>query len=314
MLPDLRIVILGAGGFVGTHLRAALLARFGGVARIIATSLSPQERSTLALDLRDADALRDLFQREQPTHVVNLAGLAAPADAARKPELAWELHAIAPERLGRIVLQQVPDCWLLHVSSGLIYGRTALDVDTLTETSLLAPMDTYAVTKAAGDLALGALAQSGLKVVRLRPFNHTGPGQSEAFVVPAFAAQLARIRAGAQPPVIRVGNLDAARDFLDVRDVVDAYVSLIAQPDACPSGTIFNVASGQAVPTREILDRLIQLSGLEVAIEADPARQRPSDLPTIAGSSSALKKATGWAPKWTLEQTLRATLGFYEGR
>lgn len=314
MAADPRILLLGAGGFVGTHLRAALVARFGGDAQIIATTLGPQDAGLTALDMRDAEAMRAAIRQHRPTHVVNLAGLAAPVEAARRPELAWDLHALAPERLGRIVLQEQPDCWVLHVSSGLIYGRTALGVDVLTEGAVLAPMDIYATTKAAGDLVMGALAEEGLKSLRLRPFNHTGPGQSEAFVVPAFAAQIAMIRAGTQPPVIRVGNLEALRDFLDVRDVVDAYVRLIAHTPACPAGGIYNIASGQAVRTGEILDRLIAMSGMEIRIEPDPARQRPSDLPRIAGSSAALQAVTGWAPTRTLDQTLRETLAYFEGR
>ena len=314
MAADLRVLILGAGGFVGTHLRAALAARFGGDAQIIATTLGPQDAGLIALDMRDADALRAAIRQHRPTHVVNLVGLAAPVMAARKPELAWDLHALAPERLGRIVLQEMPDCWVLHVSSGLIYGRTALEVEVLTEGAMLAPMDVYATTKSAGDLVMGALAEEGLKSLRLRPFNHTGPGQSEAFVVPAFAAQIAKIRAGTQPPVIRVGNLDASRDFLDVRDVVDAYVRLIADASQCRAGSIYNIASGQAVRTGTILDRLIEMSGLDIQIEPDPARQRPSDLPRIAGSSAALQAATGWAPTRTLDQTLRETLAYFEGR
>ena len=118
-------------------------------------------------------------------------------------------------------MDKAPDCWLLNAGSGLVYGESAKPGLPLDESALLAPIDEYAVTKAAADLALGALARRGLKCIRFRPFNHTGAGQAGAFVIPAFAMQIAQIEAGLAEPVIHVGNLDAERDFLDVRDVVE---------------------------------------------------------------------------------------------
>ncbi|RUS65137.1 NAD-dependent epimerase/dehydratase family protein [Pseudorhodobacter sp. E13] len=302
------ILVLGGGGFVGTHLRTALVARFGDGARIINTTRTPVDAGALALDIRDTNAVAAVVQREKPTHIINLVGIAAPIEARRNPALAWELHALAPDRLGRMLLQEAPDCWLFHVSSGLIYGRTALDGKPVDEQALLDPMDIYAVTKAAGDLAMGVLAGEGLKCLRLRPFNHTGPGQTEDFVVPAFAAQIARIKAGLQPPVMQVGNLDAERDFLDVRDVAAAYATLISRTTDLRSGSIYNIASGHAVSMREMLDRLIQLSALEISVDLDPSRQRPSDLPRIVGCVKSLMRDSGWKPAFSFDQTLHETL------
>ena len=307
-----RILVLGGGGFVGTHLRTALAARFGDEARIINTTRTPADSGTLALDISDTNAVGAVVQREKPTHIINLVGIAAPSEARRNPGLAWELHALAPDRLGRMLLQEAPDCWLFHVSSGLIYGRTALDGKPVDEHALLDPMDTYAVTKAAGDLAMGALAGEGLKCLRLRPFNHTGPGQTEDFVVPAFSAQIARIKSGHQPPVIQVGNLDAERDFLDVRDVAAAYATLISRTIDIRSGAIYNISSGHAVSMREMLNRLIQLSELQITVELDPSRQRPSDLPRIVGCVKAFERDAGWKPAFSFDQTLREILLYQE--
>jgi GDP-4-dehydro-6-deoxy-D-mannose reductase len=308
------ILVLGGGGFGGTHLRTALAARFGDGARIINTTRTPVDSGTLALDIRDTHAVGSVVQREKPTHIINLVGIAAPIEARRNPALAWELHALAPDRLGRMLLREAPDCWLFHVSSGLIYGRTALDGKPVDERALLNPMDIYAVTKAAGDLAMGVLAGEGLKCLRLRPFNHTGPGQTEDFVVPAFSAQIARIKAGLQLPVMQVGNLDAERDFLDVRDVVAAYTALIVRAADLRSGTIYNISSGCAVSMREIVDRLIQMSKLKITVEPDPSRQRPSDLPRIVGCNDALAGDIGWKPAFNLNQTLYETLLYQERR
>jgi GDP-4-dehydro-6-deoxy-D-mannose reductase len=314
VVKDPCILVLGGGGFVGRHLIAALVTRFGQDARIINTTRTPLDSETLALDVHDTDAVRAVAQRERPTHIINLVGIAAPAEAARNAALAWELHALAPERLGRMLLQEVPECWLFHVSSGLIYGRTALDGRPVDELARLDPMDTYALTKSAGDLAMGVLAGQGLKCLRLRPFNHTGPGQTEDFVVPAFSAQIARIKAGLQPPVMQVGNLDAERDFLDVRDVAAAYSALIERAADLRSGAIYNISSGCAVSMREILDRLIQMSKLKISVELDPSRQRPSDLPRIVGCNDALAGDIGWKPAFNLDQTLYETLLYQEQR
>ncbi|WP_165354837.1 NAD-dependent epimerase/dehydratase family protein [Tropicimonas sp. IMCC6043] len=301
-----RILILGAGGFVGGYLRHALEARFAGDAEVVATSHAGNAAGgTRSLDLTDEAALDAALADIRPTHVINLAGIASPVSASKALAQAWLLHATAPEALGRLVLRANPETWLFHVSSGLVYGRSALSGKALTEEMVLAPMDPYAVTKAAGDLAIGALAGEGLKCLRLRPFNHIGPGQSEDFVVPAFAAQLARIASGKQDPVLRVGNLEAERDLLDVRDVAEAYATLVEQSDALVPGEIFNISSDKATLIRSVLDALIDISGLDVKVELDPARQRPSDLPSIRGSSEKLSSITGWFPRYSIWDSLR---------
>lgn len=311
MAADRHILVLGGGGFVGGYLHAALLAQFGDAARVINTTKSPQNATTLALDIKDTAAVGAVVRRERPTHIINLVGIAAPVEAHRDPDLAWELHALAPDRLGRMLRVEAPDCWVLHISSGLVYGRTALDVSSLDESARLDPVDTYAMTKAAGDQAMAVHAADGLKCLRLRPFNHTGPGQSEDFAVPAFAAQIARIKAGLQEPVLKVGNLSSVRDFLDVRNVAEAYAQIVACADDLEAGAIYNVASGTGSSMRRILDTLIQISGVDVTIELDPDQQRPSDLPAIVGNPEALSHDTGWTASRSLDQTLADTLAHF---
>ncbi|MDF2811323.1 MAG: NAD-dependent epimerase/dehydratase, partial [Microvirga sp.] len=246
--------------------------------------------------------------RFSPTHVINLAGLAAPAAARADPQAAWDVHVRGVLNLAQGILDGAPDCWLIHVGSGMVYGDSAKPGRPLDESTLLAPVDEYSVTKAAGDLALGAFARRGLKCVRLRPFNHTGSGQAETFVVPAFAMQIARIEAGLAPPVIRVGNLDAERDFLDVGDVVDAYALVVQKSESLEPGVIFNIASG--IPRRigDILERLLAQSRVEIVIEQDPARLHPSDLPRIVGDSGRVRKQLGWSPRRSFDETLEAVL------
>ena len=158
-----------------------------------------------------------------------------------------------------------------------------------------ATLDEYSASKAAADLALGALVPAGLKCVRFRPFNHTGRGQSEHWSIPAFAMQVARIEAGLAPPTLRVGNLDAERDILDVADVVDAYALALYAADDLEPGDILNIAAGRARRIGDMLTELLKFSRREIAVERDSRRVRRSDLPILVGDSSRLRAKLGWA-------------------
>lgn len=308
----MRALITGAAGFVGPYVAKALREGCGADLDIIATSKNGQPhpvlKQVLALDVLDPDAVRSFIASYRPTHVIHLAAMAVPRDAQANPEAAWRLHVTATLNIANAILDLTPECWLIYVSSGLVYGESAKIGLALNESTLLAPIDDYAVTKAAADLAVGALSHRGLKCLRLRPFNHTGPGQSEAFVVPAFAAQVARIEKGLAPPVIKVGNLDTERDFLDVRDVARAYAMAAKQADSITSHAIFNIASGVPRQTANILNWFIQNSRVSIKVEPDPARFRGSDLKCIIGDSSRLRETLAWAPEYSFEETLEAIL------
>jgi GDP-4-dehydro-6-deoxy-D-mannose reductase len=311
----MKILLTGASGFVGPHLAEALRKLCGGDSEIIATGIVPGQRprlgAVMALDVTDHVALDTVIKTKRPTHVIHLAGIAAPSAANADPEASWRVHLYGTLALARAILKSAPDCWLIHIGSGMVYGESAKTGLPLDETALLAPIDEYSATKAAADLALGALTKSGLKCVRLRPFNHTGAGQSEAFVVPAFAMQIARIEAGLAPPVIHVGNLDAQRDFLDVRDVATAYALVVKNLEprqSALSGTVLNIASGVPRRIADILDSLVAMSRAPIAIEPDSARQRPSDLPIIVGNASRARGLLQWHPTHVFEDTLAAVL------
>ena len=203
---------------------------------------------------------------------------------------------------------------LLFVSSSEVYGRSFRAGAALDETAAAAPMNAYAATKAAADLALGALVGDGLRAIRLRPFNHTGPGQSAEFVVPAFARQVARIEAGLQPPVMRVGALDPRRDFLDVRDVCDAYVACLERADAIEPGTILNIASGTPRRIGDVLRDLLDLAGVTATLETGTTLLRPSEIPIAAGDAGVARARLGWNPAIEWEQTLHDVLRDWRGR
>ncbi len=308
----MRVLITGARGFVAPYVSEALRHIGGPGVRLFATAKEacehPVHGPVEALDVVDSAAVAAAITRYAPTHVIHLAGIAAPAAVSADPEAAWRVHVQGALNLARTILREAPECSLLHVGSGLVYGDSARDGLPVGEDALLAPIDEYAASKAAADLALGALARRGLKCVRLRPFNHTGPGQTDAFVVSAFAKQISMIEAGLAPPVIRVGNLDAERDFLDVRDIASAYALAVQSSEALERGIILNIASGRAWSIAEILEHLLAQSRLKITVEQDPERLRPSDLPRIIGDSTRAHRCLGWAPEYAFSNTLAAVL------
>jgi GDP-4-dehydro-6-deoxy-D-mannose reductase len=308
----MRVMITGARGFVGPYVSEALHNVCGGDIAVIATSKDGGPHPVLGqiegLDVTDRVGVQYAIARHQPTHVIHLAAVAALGAAQADPRNTWRIHVHGALNVAHAIIDTAPDCWLIHVGSGLVYGESAKSGLPLDESTLLAPIDDYAVTKAAADLALGALSRRGLKCIRLRPFNHTGPGQTEAFVVPAFAMQIARIEAGLAAPVIRVGNLDAERDFMDARDIAKAYALVALKSADLVPNTIFNVASG--IPRRigDVLDQLLAQSSVNIVTEEDALRLRPSDLPRIVGDASLVRARLGWAPEHPFEETLAAVL------
>ncbi len=297
------ILVTGADGFVGRHLLVRLAADFP------AAALHPA-----GFDLTDAVAVEAAVARLRPDACVHLAAIAAIGEARDAPERAWAVNLGGTLALARALCRHAPDCVLLHISSADAYGASFAAGRPLDETAPLAPMNTYGATKAAADLALGAMAHDGLRVLRLRPFNHTGPGQSEAFVVAAFARQVARVAAGRQPPVLRVGTLDARRDFLDVRDVAAAYSLCLARADTLAPGTVLNVASGEGRRIGEVLDALLALSGVRAAVEVEPARLRRAEIPLATGDARRVRAILGWAPAIPWETTLRDVLSDWRAR
>jgi GDP-4-dehydro-6-deoxy-D-mannose reductase len=215
--------------------------------------------------------------------------------------------------LAEIARDLLPDAFFLFISSAAVYGRSANAHAMLDETAPLQPIDPYGESKAKADIAIGEMAKSGLRSIRLRPFNHTGPGQPRGFAVPDFASQIARIEAeGPAAGPIRVGSLADARDFLDVRDVCRAYVEALRRAEELPPGIVINIASG--VPRRlgDVLDRMLALSGVEAVIDAAPAAPKPRRIASLCGDPSKARALLGWNPAVPFfDQTLIDTLGWW---
>lgn len=303
MAEPRTILVTGARGFVGRHLLPALAARCPGADLV---------RS--GADLADAAAVAAEVRRVRPAGCVHLAAVAAPPAARANPERAWRVNLGGTLALAHAILAHAPECLLVFASSADAYGASFRAGTALDEGAPLAPLNTYAATKAAADLALGALVPEGLRCVRVRAFNHTGPGQAPAFAVPAFARQAVRITAGLQPPVLQVGNLDPRRDFLDVRDVCTAYALCLARGDALPPGVILNIASGESRRIGDVLDAILREAGVEAGIEASAARLRPSDLSDARGDAGLARRLLGWTPVIPWAETLRSVVADWRER
>ena len=298
-----RILLIGGSGFVGQHLRIAL-----------SRAYPAAELRAPTVDVRDVAAIAAMVAAEQPDVCVHLAAVATVAAAGQDEDLAWQVNLHGSLHLARALLRHAPACQMLFVSSADAYGGTAGGAAPIDENTPLAPTNAYAATKAAADLALGSMAAHGLRVVRLRPFNHTGPGQSADFVVPSFARQVARIAAGLQPPVLDVGNLDTWRDFTDVRDVCAAYVACIDRREALEPGTILNLCSGQARRIGDVLDELLALAGVTAEVRAARARLRSADARRGFGDAARARALLGWAPAIPWSRTLRDVLEDWRAR
>jgi GDP-4-dehydro-6-deoxy-D-mannose reductase len=312
-----RILVTGASGFVGQHLLRRLRQDFPGAELVAAErgGICPGADRSLPMDLERPEAMDALVRDAAPDAILHLAAQAAVGEAFANPGRTWRLNLLGTLALADAALAHAPAAPFLFASSAEVYGLTFRDREApLDEDAPMRPANPYAASKAACDIALGELALRGLRVLRMRPSNHAGAGQGEGFVLAAFAAQIARIEAGLQPPVMRVGALDRWRDFLDVGDVCGAYALALRESDRLPAGTVLNIASGQPRRIGDILQALLDRSTASIAVEEDAARLRPTDVPRTVGNATRLRDTLGWTPAIGWDATLDAVLADWRGR
>ncbi len=307
----MRILITGATGFVGNHLRNYLLNetdwQIFGTTYPDPPPATPHSREQFILiDLRDPLAVETLLDQIQPDAIIHLAAQSHVPTAYAAPWETLENNIRGQLNLSEACVHLGLKPRILIIGSGEEYGRADAAHLPLVEDHPLHPENPYSVSKVAQDmLGYQYFISYNLPVIRMRPFNHIGPGQSPRFVLPAFASQIARIEAGLQEPVLRVGNLEPARDFTDVRDVVRAYYLALLHGRA---GEAYNVSSGVPRTIQSLLDQLLALAQVSIRVEIDPQRYRPADVPVVYASSTKLSTDTGWIPTLPIEQTVREVL------
>lgn len=310
-----RILITGGAGFVGAHMTKALRRAFDSAKIVVVTR--PEERArqsdadVAVCDLTDEAAIETVVADVAPDLVVHLAGQTSVGQASKLVEQTWRVNALASCYLGAAVMRHVPSAVMFFASSATVYGASFRD-GVLSEDAPLQPLDVYARSKVAAEYLLSDLFRAAGRLVIVRPVNHSGPGQRcNEFVLPSFAAQVAAIEADRIEPRMKVGDLSRVRDFLDVRDVVDAYMRLIAMARDLPDTvSVFNVSSGAGYAIGDLLEELRALSHKDFEIEVDPERMRPStvDISSVICDSSKLRAATGWAPGIPIRQTIQTLL------
>lgn len=318
MRQTVRVLVTGIAGFAGSHLAEYLVHHAVGP-----DGMTPEVhgvihrhdrriqhlRARLHLhrgDLRNALWVNDLAQAVQPDVTLHLAAWSDVGGSWEQPWTTYELNIHCQLNLLEALRRHTPHCRTLVVTSNEVYGLLEPDDLPVDEETPFRPNTPYGVSKVAQDMmALQYWNGYRLPTLRVRSFNHIGPGQADDFAASAFARQIAEIEAGLRPPRLAVGNLEAARDFTDVRDVVRAYwlVALQGEP-----GGVYNVGSGHAWPIRRLLDALLALSPMQVEVTQDPTRLRPSDVPASVCDNRRLVAATGWQPQIELRTSLRDLL------
>lgn len=263
-------------------------------------------------DIRDGISVRNLIKEIKPGFIFHMASQSSVFTSWHAPRETLITNILGEINFFEAIREYVPNCKILIPCSSEEYGLLEEKELPALESTLLHPLSPYAVSKTVQDMAAYQYSQSyNLNIFRARSFNHTGPRRESNFVESNFARQIALIEKGKQEPVIKVGNLEARRDYTDVRDIVRAYWLMV---NKCPSGEVFNICSGKTINIRYILDTLLKCSNVDMKVEEDPSRLRPCDAPAIYGDASKFMELTGWKPEIPFEQTLKEILEYWRGK
>jgi len=317
----MRVLITGITGFAGSHLADYILENHPEVKLYgLIRWRSPMEnvlhiRDKIEFhqgDLKDIVSLEKCLAEIKPDRIFHLAAQSYVPFSWKCPSETFSINAIGQINLFEAVLSLNLSPRIQVAGTSEEYGLVNADEIPMKETNPLRPLSPYAVSKIAQDyLAWQYYKSYGLKTVRTRGFNHTGPRRGEVFICSNFAKQIAEIEKGKKEPVIYVGNLEAKRDFTDVRDIVRGYWLCLEKGK---EGDVYNVGTGKPYSMKEILDLLLSMSKVKVKTELDPARLRPSDVPVLFSDCTKLKELTGWEPKIPFRQSLQDLLEYWRKR
>ncbi len=307
-----KVLITGASGFVGQHLIERLLqGNYEIVAAVYGGEIDDRNGrvTSIALNLTNKESINQVVETTRPDWIFHLAALSSPAASFSDDNKTVVNNIVAQANLLSAAVTYTPEARVLVVGSAEEYGKVATENLPISESCPLRPMSPYAVSKVTQDfMGLQYYLSYGLPVIRVRPFNHVGEYQTDQFVLAAFAKQVALIENRQQDPIIRVGNLEATRDFSDVKDMVRAYELALLHGDP---GEVYNLGSGNETPVSQLLDVLLSLSTTPIKVEQDPARMQGSDVPRLKCDSSRFSELTGWKAEIPLESTIARVLDYW---
>lgn len=316
-----KILITGVTGFAGSHLAEWILlnqpdAEVYGTYRLRSRMEHIEgikDRIRLVeCELRDAQSVNETIRTIRPDYIFHLAAQSFVPTSWNSPADTLIVNQIGQVNLFEALRKYDVDATVQIACSSEEYGHVLPNEVPIREDNPLRPLSPYAVSKVGQDYLAYQYYQSyGLKTIRTRTFNHTGPRRGEAFVTSNFAKQIAEVEKGIRPPIIHVGNLKAKRDFTDVRDVVRAYWLAVEQ--GVP-GEVYNIASGTAYTIEDVLAKLLQKSAVKIRIQTDPSRMRPSDVEILLGDYEKFHRQTGWRPVIPFDQTLQDLLDYWRAR
>ena len=316
-MKDKKIgLITGVTGFVGSHMAELLLSE-GFEVHGLCRWRSRKENvdhinSKIRLregDLLDAHSLQDLIMDVRPTHIFHLAAQSYVPASWTSPAVTLEINIVGPCNLFEAVRAAQINPLIQIACSSEEYGLVHPNEVPIKETNPLRPLSPYGVSKVAMDfLGYQYFKSYDMKIVRTRGFNHTGPRRGDVFAESSFAKQIVEIEKKQKEPVIHVGNLEAERDYTDVRDMVRGYLMAVEKGEP---GEVYNICTGKAVKIKKVLETLLSLSKVKVKVEQDPARMRPSDVPILLGDNSKFVKQTGWKPQIPFEKTMADLLNYW---
>ena len=316
----MRVLITGITGFVGSHLADYILERGGAEVHGIVRWRSRTENiehfddgvTLHECDLRDAGSTRDVIDHVRPDWIFHLAAQSFVPTSWKAPSESLTTNVLGQLHVFEAVRKIGLETRIQIACSSEEYGMVYEHEVPITEDNPLRPLSPYGVSKVAQDLLGYQYFMSyHMDIVRTRGFNHTGPRRGPVFVCSDFAKQIADIEKGRREPVIRVGNLEARRDFTDVRDMVRAYWLALEKGQA---GAVYNICSERSWTIQQVLDMLLGMTDAEIRVETDPTRLRPSDVPILQGDCSRFRTDTGWTPEIPFEQTLRDILDYWRQR
>ncbi len=313
----MKVLITGITGFVGSHFAEYLLGKkdieLCGIIRWRSDTKNinhiKDKPALYESDIRDFVSVKAVIEKIKPDRIFHLAAQSFVGSSFTAPQETLTTNIIGQLNIFEAVRSSRINPLIQIAGSSEEYGLVHEDELPIKETNPLRPLSPYAVSKVAQDfMAYQYFKSYGLNIIRTRAFNHTGIRRGEPFVTSNFAKQIAMIEKGKQPSVIKVGNLDAIRDFMDVRDVIRGYWLSLEKGTL---GEVYNICSGKGYKISEVLDILLSLSKVKVKIEKDPERMRPSDVPVLLGDYSKFNKATGWKPEIPFEETIAGLLDYW---